>query len=158
MTGRYSPPSPFLQAIIANDALLSGGEFAHANLQHLIQMTCDEDRVNRDWAVFLLAQQEINTGIVRDALLQAAHDEDFDVRAEAIWGLAQLDSSLALPLVQRALRGKSVSIPILEAAAFCAHPSLVEDLHLWIQIAGDPSIDEAIKDALSACKMGTPPF
>ena len=84
---------------------LVGGEHAEANLARLIAMMRDKDPANRDWATLLLAQQDFDTPRVRDALLGAAEDENEYVRAEAILGLAQRDKALALPLLQRELRG-----------------------------------------------------
>lgn len=63
---RYQPPSDFLRGIVADNVPLSGSEFGEANLRLLIEMMRDEDRANRDWATFLLAQQEeIDTPEVR---------------------------------------------------------------------------------------------
>ena len=99
MIDRYEPHSEFLKALIDDDAPLVGGEHAEANLRHLIEMTRDQDLANRDWATLLLAQQDMDTPAVRDALLGAADDENEYVRAEAILGLAQRDKAVTLPLL-----------------------------------------------------------
>jgi HEAT repeat protein len=75
------------------------------------------------WATFLLAQEEIDTPAVSDALMCAAEDDDDIVRAEAVLGLAKRDPLQALPHVQKALASNAVSVPMLEAAALCADPS-----------------------------------
>lgn len=124
----YEPTSDFLKAVAAKDVSLSGGWWAEMNLSRLIELTRDEDLSNRDWATFLLAQDETDTAAVRDALIRAARDNDEFVRAEAVLGLAMRSVHVALPLVQKALRAETVAIPILEAAALCAHPSLIADL------------------------------
>ena len=105
-------------------------------------MTRDKDPANRDWATLLLAQEDIDTSQVRDALLRAAEDEHECVRAEAILGLAQRDKALALPLLQRELRGEQVAMPLFEAAALVAHPSLAEDLREFASPSGDSFLDE----------------
>jgi HEAT repeat protein len=152
MPDRYEPKSFFLRALIDCDVLLSGGEFAEANLRLLIEMTRDDDLSNRDWAVFLLAQADIDSPEVRHALIQAATDSEDMVRAEAAWGLAQRDPLIALPFVQVALRASSVCYPALEAAELCAHPSLIEDLRVWAQPSDHKFADEQAADALAACE------
>jgi len=152
----YEPTSEFLKAIVARNVPLSGGAFGDANLRRLLQMMSDEDRTNRDWATFLLAQADMNTPDVRDALVQAAGDEDDFVRAEAVYGLARRDPALALPFVQTELRADSVAVPILEAAALCAHPSLIDDLRGLAEPSDSPYLDKLTADALAACESGIP--
>jgi hypothetical protein len=115
-------------------------------------MTRDAQTANRDWAAFLLGQKDIDTPEVRTALLAAAEDEDVYVRAEAICGLAQRDTSLALPLVQRELSGESVAMPIFEAATIVAHPSLAADLRRFVEPSGNVSLDRLAVEALQACE------
>jgi HEAT repeat protein len=158
MNDGYEPTSEFLRAVAANNAPLSGGPWADANLHRLIQMTRDEDRTNRDWATFLLALEDLDTPDVRDALMQAASDEDDFVRAEAVHGLARRDPTVALPFVQAELRADSVTVPILEAAALCAHPSLIDDLRDLTETSDSPYLDKLTADALQACETGTPPL
>ena len=148
----YTPPSAFPQSILDEEAPLSGGEFGKANLRRLIEMTRDEDRANRDWATFILSSEEVDTPSVRDALLGAAQDDDRAVRAEAALGLAKLDPTLALPFVQQGLRADIVTVPMLEAAALCAHPSLIADLRIWAQPSDHTLADELAAEALEACE------
>jgi len=152
MRERYKPKSEFLQAVVAEKAPLSGGDMAEANLRLLIKMMCDDDRSNRDWATFLLAQEDIDTPAVRNALLHAAKDDDDVVRAEAVLGLAKRAPYLALPLVQEALRAETITIPMLEAAALCAHPSLIADLRIWAEPSDESFADELAAEALAACE------
>ena len=116
-------------------------------------MTRDKDLANRDWATLLLAQEEIDTPEVRDALLRAAEDEHECVRAEAILGLAQRDKSLALPLLQRELRGEQVAMPVFEAAALVADGSLADDLREFASPSGDVFLDELATKTLAACEV-----
>lgn len=151
MTESYLPPSSLLRAIIADDAHADTSDAA--TLQQLIDLTRDSDPANRDWATFLLSQEGGDTPILRAALLNAAHDEDAIVRAEAILGLASRDPALALPFVQEALRADSVALPILEAAALCADPSLIADLHIWAEPSDQPDLDRLAAEALNACEL-----
>ncbi|WP_070158237.1 HEAT repeat domain-containing protein [Sphingobium phenoxybenzoativorans] len=152
MTDRYLPPSDFLNAIIAEDVPLSGGALADANLQLLMAMTADDDAANRDWATMLLAQQNIDTPQVREALLRSAHDADENVRSEAILGLAQRDPVIALPLIREALAQDSVQLGIFEAAEIIASPELVALLLPFSKPGKDQSIDEQVLRALEACR------
>jgi hypothetical protein len=156
MTERYAPPSKFLKALIDGDVPLVGSTFATTNLRRLIEMTRDRDVANRDWATLLLAQQDLDTPEVREALLRAAEDEIDAVRAEAILGVAQRDKALALPLLRRELARKSISLPILEAAALVADASLVDDLRAFSYTSGDDVIDRWAMAALKACEAGEP--
>ena len=151
MGERYEPTSDFLQAVIAEDAPLSGSAMAEENLRRLIGLMRDEDHSNRDWATFLLAQEEIDTPDVRDALIRAAKDDDEMVRAEAVLGLAKRDPILALPFAQQALHADTVASPMLEAAALCAHASLIADLRIWAKHS-DQRFAELAADALAACE------
>lgn len=152
MPERYEPLSDFLKAVIAEEVPLTGGPLAEANLGRLIELTRDPDRGNRDWATLLLSQEGGDAPIVRAALLHAANDEDDVVRAEAILGLASRDPAVALPFVQEALRGEVVTVPMLEAAAVCAHPSLIADLRVWAEPSDEAFADELAVKALAACE------
>lgn len=156
MTAPYLPPSDFLNAVIEERALLSGSPDAEQNLERLIALTRDPDAVNRDWATMLLAQEEIDTPQIREALLQAARDEHEIVRAEGVLGLALRDPVLALPLVQAALRAESISAPMLEAAVLCAHPSLIEDLKVWAEPSENTYLDDLAVEALAVCQTARP--
>lgn len=153
MADRYVPPSEFLQAVIDEEAPIGDGSaWGEANLRQLIAMTQDEDRANRDWATMLLAQQDIDTDEVRTALVRAAGDEDENVRAEAILGLAQRDRDLALPFLREVLSGQVASMPIFEAAALVADPSLVDDLRCFAQPSDNSFLDGYALEALAACE------
>ena len=152
MAERYLPPSDFLKALIDDDAPLVGGDHAEANLSRLIGLMRDSDAANRDWATLLLAQQDMDTPSVRSALLEAAEDENEYVRAEAILGLAQRDKALALPLLQRELHGEQVAMPLFEAAALVADPSLADNLREFANPSDDSLLDELATKALAACE------
>ena len=154
MSERYQPPSDFLNAIMDGEVPITGGEFANANLQRLIEMTRDRHPANRDWATMLLGQYAPVSPQVTEALLQAAEDQKDAVRAEAIFALAERDKAAALPFLQRELAGRFVAMPIFEAAALVADPSLVEDLRAFAAPTGDDSLDDWALAALKACEAG----
>jgi len=156
MDNRYEPASDFLRAIIAENVPLTGGDFADVNLQQLIEMTRDCELSNRDWATMLLAQEEIDTAEVREALLVAAKDENDVVRAEALSGLAKRDKKLALPLVQAELQGEFACLPLFEAATTIADPALVPFLLAWIEPSDNELLDKIAAEALEACEKGKP--
>lgn len=154
MPDRYAPPSDFLKAIAGGDAPLSGNEFADHNLRHLIKATQDEDPANRDWAAFLLASSDVDTPEVRAALNVCARDASEYVRAEAILGIALRAPEAALPLVHRELLGVEVAVAVFEAAALCAHPSLLDPLAHWQEPCGDEVVDDAVRVAIAECGKG----
>ena len=151
MEERYLPPSDFLQAIINEEVPFDQGPFGESNLIHLIAMTRDLDVANRDWAIMLLSQLNLDRPEVRDALLEASSDTNLNVRAEAILGLAQLDPAAALPLVKHELEGDMVTVPLLEAAILTADPSLVHDLQAFSEPSDDELLDKLVVDAIIAC-------
>lgn len=152
MNERYTPPSDFLQAVINEEVPFSDHDLGERNLTRLIAMTRDPDVANRDWATLLLSQLEFDRPDVRNALLSATSDESFEVRAEAILGLAQLDRSVALPLVKRELQGQLVNMPLLEAAAIVADASLIDDLQAFASPSDNAMLDRMVVDAISACR------
>ena len=157
MTERYQPPSEFLRAFVADEVTLEDSIFGEANLQRLVELTCDNDTANRDWATMLLSAEEIDTPQVRQALLKAARDTDSVVRAEAMYGLAMRDRALALPLVLEELRGDSACMALFEAAALVADPALVPLLREWTEPSDERFLDELAAEALAACEAGISP-
>lgn len=149
---KYEPSSEFLRRMIKRTDALSDNSEDRRALARLIKMTRDHDVANRDWATMLLRQQGLDTPEVRDALLFAAKDENESVRAEAIRGLADMDRSLALPLVREALKSDNVSAPILEAAAIVADASLIHDLRAFAEPSDDDYLDRLTLEAIAACE------
>lgn len=133
-----------------------GSAFAASNFRRLLAMRTDPERSNRDWATLLVAQQEVDTIEVRDALMNAAQDKDEAVRAEAILGLAQRDPQAALPFIKSALMSQSVMAPVFEAAAVAADRSLIDDLLHFREPSGNPYVDQLAAEALAACERGRP--
>ncbi len=116
----------------------------------------DDDLANRDWATMLLSQQDIDTPQVREALLNAIVDKEEIVRAEALLGLAQRDTKLALPYAMVALSSNCVSVPVFEAVTLIADAILAEHVRPWAETSGDTWIDKLAREALGACMSGPP--
>jgi len=153
MNERYSPKSDFL-CMVANDEVpLTGSIAADHNLRLLINFTCDPDVSNRDWATMLLAQQEIDTPEVQQALLSAAEDSNVDVRAEALQGLAARDRELARPLVERELGKDQCGYGAFEAARLIAHPSLLNGLRNWRGKFAESWWNGLVQNAIAACEQ-----
>ncbi len=155
MNKRYEPTSDFLKAVIAEEVPLSGSAFADANLVRLISLTQDQDLSNRDWATMLLASEEIDTPMARDALLAALRDENNVVRAEALLGLARRDPALALPFALKELSNDHACMAVFEAAELIADPALADALRPWIEPSDDEWLDKLVRDALAACETGS---
>ena len=155
MNTRYEPASDFLKAVIAEEVQLSGSAFADANMRQLISLTQDHDLSNRDWATMLLAWEEVDTPVIRGALLAALSDENDVVRAEALVGLARRDRALALPFALEALSGEQASMAVFEAAALIADPVLADALRSWVEPSDNEWLDKLAREALAACETGS---
>lgn len=155
-TDRYEPASDFLKAVAFGDAALCGNAFADMNRHAVLALMRDEDETNRDWATFLIAQLDLDTPEIRDALLLAAKDRNEDVRGEALLGLAQRDRFLALPLLKLELAKEAVNINTVEAAEVVADASLVELLASLRSLPGDPHFNKQVQSALVACSGDSP--
>ncbi|WNJ90516.1 hypothetical protein [Bosea sp. 685] len=148
----YVPASDFLVRAANGEVPLTGTEFAEQNLRLLIGYMSDADTSNRDWATLLLAGLEIDTLAVREALLKATQDCDASVRAEALLGLAERDSVLALPLVLHELERSECGYGTFQAAHAIANPSLLSGLRKWSGKGSTPGINDEINDAIAACE------
>lgn len=152
----YQPTSQLLVAILNEDALLVGSDFADHNLHQVIALVGDSDSANRDWAAFILGHSELNTPAIRAALLTATSDPVEKVASEAVRGLARKDRLLALQPVLRALEDDCISECVIEAAATVADPALIEALQQWAGPSKDPYFDQIVREAIAACERGEP--
>jgi len=151
----YEPTSGFLIDVVNETVPLSGSEFADHNLRRVIDYLTDAEAVNRDWAAFILGDPDLDSPMIREALLSAATtDRSPLVRAEALRGLAQLSPALALPHVHHALSADMVLLNVFEAAEIIAHPSLVDALRPWTDPSDDPYLDDLVAAAITACERG----
>lgn len=149
----YEPTSDFLIDVVNEAVPLSGSEFADHNLRRVIDHLTDAEAVNRDWAAFILGNLDLDSPIIREALLTAATTDCSPlVRAEALRGLAQLSPALALPHVHQALLADSVLVNVFEAAEIIADPSLLDALRQWSDPSDDPYLDGLVAAAIAACE------
>ena len=66
----------------------------------LVELTSDVDRGVRNWATFGLAQCEVDTPAVREALALRLSEEDEEIRGEAISGLSRRGDTRVVDLVK----------------------------------------------------------
>lgn len=115
-------------------------------LAALLRLCRDEDLSVRDWATFGLGQLTTADGAaVRELLWErATEDDDEDVRAEGIRGLARRRDRRALPLVAELLELPEFDPFTAAAAGYLGDPSLAPLL-----VAYGPA--ENVADALEEC-------
>jgi HEAT repeat protein len=87
-------------------------------IQGLIELTLDTDPLVRDWATFGIGSLiEIDSPAIRTALFRRIHDEDDDVRGEALVGLARRgDPRVIEPLIHE-LDSHNSNHYVIEAAS-----------------------------------------
>jgi HEAT repeat protein len=78
-------------------------------LETLIRLSADDDATVRDWATFGLGSQtDADTPELRDALVARLDDSSFDVRSEALVGLARVRDRRVYPALLRELQSGHV--------------------------------------------------
>ncbi|AKF85336.1 hypothetical protein MFUL124B02_11380 [Myxococcus fulvus 124B02] len=109
-------------------------------VEALIRLSADEDRDVRDWATFGLGtmMEARDTPELRDALVARLGDEDPEIVGEALVGLATRKDPRAVELVRAALKGETVMVYALEAAASLGDPSF-HPLLLALRDASGPT-------------------
>jgi HEAT repeat protein len=119
-------------------------------LKSLVDLTHDEEPTVRDWATFGLGQQvDVDTPLLRSALVERLSDPDDDTRAEALIGLARRGDRRVIPALRNELQSECVGNLAVESAALIAdsqlYPALIA-LQDWWDV--DPDL---LKDAISRC-------
>lgn len=137
----------------------------------LIELSADPESLIRDWATFGLGTQiKSDTPAIRSALLARTSDEDVDVRAEAIIGLArrrdQHVAELLISLLDPDIFWSDISSGDysrsleLEAAEELADPRLLPALerlaHEWggynEAMVHEDSLYDVLEEAIKACQ------
>ncbi|GAA4508973.1 hypothetical protein GCM10023191_069420 [Actinoallomurus oryzae] len=113
----------------------------------LIRLTADQDPPVRNWATFGLGSQaEADAPAVREALWARVGDEEEDVHAEAVFGLARRRDPRATPLAIELLEAEQgIYSWGLEAVACLRDPALLPYL------AGYDATSPAVAAALREC-------
>lgn len=134
---------------------LSGHEDERA-ISALIRFADDEDRDVRDWAVFGLGSQiDADLPEIREALQQALTDLDYEIRGEALVGLAKRGDPTIVSRLLHEWRDNEVSILSLEAAEEARDPRLFQRLRDYYEIS---TLDDGsylkgqLADAIEACR------
>lgn len=155
----YRPPSPFLQRLIDDEPELAGSAEADALAAELIALTQDADPANRDWALMILGQSELETPEALAALVAGMDDEEHEAGLEALIGVAMRAPELALPRVKALLDGDEVDSMALEAAAYVADPSLLPFLEAIGRevVDDDDAFTTVLAEAIESCSRGSAP-
>jgi hypothetical protein len=124
-------------------------------VQSMIALSDDTDADIRNWATFGLARQiKTNTPEIRDALLRRVQDENSEVRAEALLGLAYKDDDRIIgPLIAELLaiaEADNYWDLVFEAAAIVGDPSLYPEL---MALREDDIEDNWFEVAIAACRI-----
>ena len=117
-------------------------------------MVDDPDRSNRDWATFLIAGLPFDAPEIRQALVRAADDDDYDTRDEAIVGLARRDRLVAIERL-RPLLTEEIGVVLLEAATILGDQTLVpalKEIESWE--GGSEAVLNQLRLAIAACEAG----
>lgn len=158
-TEDYRPNSPFLQMLVDEEPPLTGSPEADARAAELIAATKDEDPANRDWALMMLAQSELDTPEALEALVAALDDSEHEAALEALIGVAIRAPEMALPRVKQLLDQDVVDSMALEAAAYVASAELLPMLEaISNEVENDDDVfTTLLGEAISACSEGKPP-
>ncbi|GAA1752170.1 HEAT repeat domain-containing protein [Luedemannella helvata] len=117
-----------------------------AGLAALLALCRDDEVSVRDWATYGLGQVSAADGAaVRAMLWERVADEDEDVRAEAVRGLAHRRDPRAVPLVADLLREPEFNVFNTIAAGLLGDPSLAP---LLVAYAPD---EDSVADHLREC-------
>ncbi|MEQ1634938.1 MAG: HEAT repeat domain-containing protein [Planctomycetota bacterium] len=119
----------------------------------VLRLSRDEDPEVRDWATFGLGSQiDMDTPVIRQALLARVQDSDDNTRAEALSGLVQRRDARVLAPLRKALESDVVGRLEVEAARDAGSRQLVtalEALREWWDVDSElleSAIDRCAKD------------
>lgn len=117
----------------------------------LIELSLDEDENVRNWATFGLGSQiDTDTNEIREALFQRLEDESYEIRGEALVGLARRrDQRVVEPLIKE-LSSDSVSSLAVEAAKEIGDvrlASVLRQLNEWWNVD-----KKLLVEAINSCK------
>ena len=92
----------------------------------LIELSADSDEDVRNWATFGLGTMEnVDTPLLREALVRRLDDTNAEIRGEALVGLARRKDRRVVEPLRKELAAEDVSILAVEAAEAFGDPSMV---------------------------------
>lgn len=109
---------------------LGMNESEHKNIiDTLISLSDDEDFEVKNWAIFALgSQKQTDTPEVRAVLKKYLNDEDYEIRGEALVGLAERGDRSIVEAVQQELEVEIGSTFAIKASELLADPLLLDPL------------------------------
>ncbi len=121
----------------------------------LIKLNKNDDFDVRNWATFGLASQcEVDTGRLRNALFERLTDHEYEIRGEALIGLARRNDHTIQTALMKELNGAFNGSWAIQAVTFLARPEYLTALQqLKNRLTHDNKrrfIDE-LDEALLAC-------
>lgn len=146
-----SHPDPRVRYAVA---VCLGPRSGDEALEALIHLSSDEDLDVRNWATFGLgSMREDDTPALREALDARLSDPDFEVRGEALLGLAIRGARHAIPAVLNELRTTAATLAVEAAGAF-ADPVFLRELDRLLR--ENPQSSELL-EARAKCARGPTP-
>jgi len=133
------------------------GHEAPEAINTLILLSKDFDTDVRNWALFGLGSQiDIDTPEIRRALFDGLSDQDYEVRGEAMLGLAARGDYCVVDAILKEWEGEDISKLSIEAAEAIGDlrllPSLMDFLDR-MDFNDDPTFLEQVEQAIAACKQ-----
>jgi hypothetical protein len=116
----------------------------------LVLLSRDSDSDVRDWATFGLGSlSEVDSDMIRAALVERLSDRDDETRGEAMVGLAVRGDPRAIPAILDELQGDDVMSLAIEAASELRHPGF---LPLLNELSNAHPDDAEIRQAVERCR------
>ena len=137
-------------------AVALGSYSGAESINTLIRLAKDESDAVRDWATFALGSiHEVDNAEVRDLLWANAHDNDEDVRGEALVGLAVRKDERIIPILLDRL-DTNCRVFELNASEEIASPLLLGRLNMIkASVANESDVDRywygCLLDAIDTC-------
>lgn len=125
-------------------------------VETLIEMTRDADEGIRDWATFGLANTELDTPAIRDAMAARLDDSDAQTRAEALYGLAERRDRRVIEAVLREFEPDANGAVLFDSLQDTPDYRLLPSLQLMAKAKPKGHKDKQLQAAIKACKAYKP--
>ncbi len=131
-------------------AVCLGGEASEPAVAALVALSSDDDEEVRSWATFGLGSQcDVDTAVVRQALVDRLDEPDHEIRGEALVGLARRADPRVIEPLAAELGLDSVATLAVEAAAEMPSPRFTAALEERLERQPE---DRALTEALRRCR------